>query len=528
MALETTNRQIRSRVGHWLNVALWGRRALSVGLAIALGMGLVACRGNEPGRDLGGASGAAPIAVVSEVAPPAVFDELRQPLESYQPQVSILSPRPDEVIESDRVAVQFSVQDFPLFKNADLGLGPHLHVFVDDQPYIATYDISQPLQLDNLAAGSHTIRAFASRPWHESFKNDGAFAQVTFHVFTKTERDRPDPSQPLLTYSRPQGSYGAEPIMLDFYLTNAPLHLVARQDNSDAVKDWQIRCTVNGESFMIEDWQPIYLEGFHPGKNWVQLELLDEDGLPIANAYNNTARIITYEPGGQDALSRLVRGELTAAEAIAITTLNPPPVIEPEPVPEEITEPLELVVPPAENSDSDRETSSAPGAIAPVSDPVRPEFAEPDQPASASEEGLMPEISDEPVLEEAVPSLDSAIESTVESTIESTVDTTVDALAAEAANEEAADEERDDPAIADETLPLPTPETTTGETMDDVLNTLETESSPMNADDGDAAPMEGYPLPEVLPEGVEGAQEDASQFAHDATDDASSPSGIPD
>ena len=87
-----------------------------------------------------------------------------------------------------------------------------------------------------------------------------------------------DSQVPLLTYSRPQGSYGAEPVMVDFYLTNAPLHFVAQDNPADEIRDWQIRCTVNGESFVIDRWQPIYLKGLKPGKNWVKLELIDEKG----------------------------------------------------------------------------------------------------------------------------------------------------------------------------------------------------------------------------------------------------------
>ena len=116
------------------------------------------------------------------------------------------------------------------------------------------------------------------RPWGESFKNEAAFAQTTFHVFAKTGANAPDPAQPLLTYSEPQGTYGAEPILLDFYLTNAPLHMIAQESSEDDLADWRVRCTVNGQSFLFEQWQPIYLKGFKPGQNWVQLTLVDEQG----------------------------------------------------------------------------------------------------------------------------------------------------------------------------------------------------------------------------------------------------------
>jgi hypothetical protein len=275
---------------------------------------------------------------ISEVSPPEAIQQLREVLDRYQPQVEIVAPRSNQVLEDNTVSVKLQVKDLPLFKDAKLGLGPHVHLFLDDQPYQAVYDASQPVVLKDLAPGTHTLRAFASRPWHESFKNEGAYAQTTFHVFTKTPNHNPDPAQPLLTYSRPQGSYGAEPIMLDFYLTNAPLHFVAQEDKTDEVEDWRIRVTVNGSSFVLDRWQPIYLKGFEPGKNWVQLEYIDENGNSIQNVYNNLARLFTYEPGGSDTLSKLVRGDLSFEAARGIVDPNYKPA-EPSPAPEVIRVP---------------------------------------------------------------------------------------------------------------------------------------------------------------------------------------------
>ncbi|MGV0028579.1 hypothetical protein [Phormidesmis priestleyi] len=282
------------------------------------------------------APGAAPVKLVgkiSEVSPPEVIQELRQALEQYQPQVTIVSPRAGEVLQDDVIEVRLRVKDLPLYKDKTLGLGSHLHVFLDNQPYRAVYDTSQPVTFTDLAPGTHTVRVFAGRPWHESFKNDGSYAQTTFHVFTKTSDHNPDPNLPLLTYSRPQGTYGAEPILLDFYLTNAPLHLVAQEDEQDDVVDWRIKVTVNGESFVIDRWQPLYLKGFKPGKNWVQLEYIDKKGNSIQNIYNNTARVFTYEPNGQDTLSKLVRGEISAADARGIVDQNYKPGVLPTPEP---------------------------------------------------------------------------------------------------------------------------------------------------------------------------------------------------
>ena len=259
---------------------------------------------------------------ISEVSPPEVIQQLRQVLEAYQPEVKILSPQPDEVFQDDTVTARFQVQDLPIFKNSELDMGPHLHVILDNQPYIAVYDLNQPLVLPDLSPGTHTLRIFASRPWHESFKNESAYAQTTFHIFTKTDDNNPDSTQPLLTYSRPKGNYGAEPILLDFYLTNAPLHLVAQENTKDEIADWRIRCTINGSSFVIDRWEPIYLKGFKPGKNWVQLEFLDEQGNPVKNVFNNTVRVISYEPKAKDTLSKLTKGELSADAARGIVEPN--------------------------------------------------------------------------------------------------------------------------------------------------------------------------------------------------------------
>jgi hypothetical protein len=371
---------------------------------------------------------------IAEASPPIVLQELRQALDDYQPQVTIISPRKNDVLTDTTVSVRFLVNDLPLFKNETFGLGPHLHVLLDNRPYQAVYDTSQPLVFDKLEPGTHTIRAFASRPWHESFKNEGAFAQTTFHVLTKTQDNNPDSDLPLLTYSRPQGTYGAEPILLDFYLTNAPLHLVAQADTTDDIADWRIRCTVNGDSFVIDRWQPLYLQGFKPGKNWVQLEYLDDKGNPVQNVFNNTVRLVEYQPNGDDTLSKLVRGELAAADVRGIVDpdyVPPAPEPTPEPSPEPTLEPTSkptpeptidptdqppstLATPQAEPS-PDLEATDRPSPIilpepsptlspAPPSEPFTPE------PAPSVPEVVLPPESEAPEAERVQPETPIVVE----------------------------------------------------------------------------------------------------------------------
>ena len=342
-------------------------------IAIAL-LSTVSCsRGNATTTMPAKSSNTIASGDIVEVSPPSVIQNLRREMEIYQPQVTIVSPEADAVFQDDKVEVSLQVRDLSIFKNYQLELGPHLHVILDNQPYIAVYDPDKPLILEDLEPGTHTLRVFAARPWHESFKNAGAYAQTTFHVFTKTQSNNPDSALPLLTYSRPKGTYGAEPILLDFYLTNAPLRLIATENN---VANWRIRCTINGYSFVLDSWQSIYLQGFKPGKNWVQLEFIDSQGNSVKNVFNNTVRTITYEPNSKDTLSQLVTGKLSADEARGIVDQNytvrtyeplneplpiptekpspetsptekpsPEPIIEPLPIPTETPSPEALIEP---------------------------------------------------------------------------------------------------------------------------------------------------------------------------------------
>ena len=257
---------------------------------------------------------------LAEVATPRIIKELDRDLQQYVPQVKIITPQAEQTFPRTEVNLELKVEDLPVFQDNKLQLGNHLNLVVDNELRRAIYNLNEPIVVKGLTPGTHTIRAFAARPWEESFKNEGAYAQTTFNVLTETNDNRPDPSLPLLTYNSPTGTYGAEPLLLDFYLTNAPLHAIAK--NNPELKDWRVRVTVNGTSFILENWQPIYLTGLEPGDNWVQLELIDEAGNNIENAFNNTVRVFTYDPQQQDTLAQLVSGRIPLTTAKSIVQPN--------------------------------------------------------------------------------------------------------------------------------------------------------------------------------------------------------------
>ncbi|WP_055074520.1 hypothetical protein [Pseudanabaena sp. 'Roaring Creek'] len=392
-------KQKTSRVkAYWQSIP-W-KKLSSLLLAIALCFYLTACGGDSKPESKNSDRQISPSASLVEVSPPTEIQRLSRFLEKYTPQVSIVSPKPDEVLPNTDVSVKFDVKNLPIFKNAEFGLGPHVHVTLDNQEYKALYDLNQTVTFEHLSAGTHTIRAFASRPWHESFKNEGAYAQTTFHVLTKTGENAPEAKVPLLTYSRPVGTYGAEPIMLDFYVQNVPLPELSKDDL--AIDDWQVRATVDGQSFTFDRWEPIYLKGFNAGQNWVKLELIEPDGDAIANVFNSTAHVINYQPNGTDTLARLVRGEKIANIDLIVN----PDYVAPTPTPVESASPVPVTDP----TTSKEENASSPStAVEPLKQEVKPADS-PNNDKDAKATSIIPVVPVVPVapLTKSLPAIEPA------------------------------------------------------------------------------------------------------------------------
>lgn len=255
----------------------------------------------------------------------------RGEMEEAAPVLKIVEPAEGSTVDGSTVKVRLDLggdlKGYEPHKNPD-GTGNHIHVILDNEPYEAYYELGQPFELRNVSEGQHTLRVFASRPWHESYKNEGSFQMVTFNVRGGGDPSKPtttnagqrmadnraseaspapaaegkdfgakskgdatvDRSKPLLTYSRPKGEYKgveADPIMIDFWLTNARLE----EDGGEH----RVRYSVDGgEPQYIKKWQPVWLKGWTEGKHKVKLELVDRSGNVVQNgSYNTTEREIT-------------------------------------------------------------------------------------------------------------------------------------------------------------------------------------------------------------------------------------------
>lgn len=227
---------------------------------------------------------------LQEVPPPAAVQQLQEALADRAPQVRILEPAADTVLSAEPWSLRLQVDDWPLVDGGDLGLGPHLLVQIDGQEPIR---LTRPeATLPPLSPGSHRLTVVAARPWGEAVKSPGAMAQIRLHRTAPNPLSLPAAGSPQLLPVSPPALAVAEPLLLDWLLVDAPLqHL--RDDDAR----WRLRVTVNGDSFLVDRQTPLWLRGWRPGTNAVQLELLDGRGEALNAPFNSLVLEVKLEPG---------------------------------------------------------------------------------------------------------------------------------------------------------------------------------------------------------------------------------------
>src|SRR2546423_3595992 len=310
--------------------------------ALSIAAFLIGCQSTNENSNTTATTTASPpvkqeLTVVSR--PQAIEELMKQRGEQDQakPTLKVVSPANNATISGSTVEVKLNLsgdlKGYMPHKDPATGKGNHIHVILDNQPYEAYYELGQPFELRNVAEGKQTLRVFPSRPWHESYKNDGAFQIVTFTVkgggdtskatttntgetmaspkgspaakpetasasptparegkdMGKSNAGEVDAAKPLLTYSRPKGEYAgadADSIMIDFWLVKATVGA-----------DYRVRYTVDdGAPAFIDAWEPIWLTGWSAGKHTVKLDLVDKNGNVVENGgYKSTTRADTLE-----------------------------------------------------------------------------------------------------------------------------------------------------------------------------------------------------------------------------------------
>jgi hypothetical protein len=215
------------------------------------------------------------------------------PLEGPAPTLKLRTPTNGQVIKADKVEVTLDVKNWGLAPDP----GNHIHLILDNEPYMAVRDASKPIDLNALVQkelghplteGTHVLRAFPGRAKHESVKEPAAFDIRVFSFKSKTPDFKFDAKAPLLTFSRPKGcSDAGSRVLLDFYVTNTKL----------GATDSRVHYTIDGNtSGDIVAFTPHFVENLPVGEHQIHIALQDQSGSPITGLFNDTTRTIKIAP----------------------------------------------------------------------------------------------------------------------------------------------------------------------------------------------------------------------------------------
>ena len=223
---------------------------------------------------------------------PLQIKPLSKSKEFPEAKLSLIEPGNLNDLSPGKTTFKFKVEHYELGAKTDdqkrKGLassekGQHIHVILNNKPYMAKYKDEFKITLEEK---SYNLIAFLSRSYHESIKNPEAFVNKQFTVGSSKDNIM-DTTQ--LFYSRPKGNYkgeGAKKILLDFYLPYIKL----------SEYGYNVRVSIDGkEQATLSEWKSYYIEGLKDGKHDITIELLDAKGNVVRESVNTTTRTITVE-----------------------------------------------------------------------------------------------------------------------------------------------------------------------------------------------------------------------------------------
>ena len=323
-------------------------------------------------------SSQSPSGRLQEVAPPGAVQQLREKLQRYQPNLRLVSPTDDSVINADSVDLVLDVRDWPVSRDIELGLGPHVVVQIDNQPPRQLDELDGnrvSVRLNDLAPGSHRFSAWAAYPWGEAVKTPGANLQGRFHLWQRVEGTQPENNAPWLVPVTNSANTALQPLLLDWIIWNAPL-----QNLRDGDGRWRLRLSVDGDSFLVDQQEALWLKGSSSSRgNLVQMELLNGVGEPITPEFNNQ---LIHQSGRKTTPPTWLKARLTEDELARLSgtplipaeELVPEAKATPEPIEERETKPEAQPVVTAEklteSPDEDEATASPKAKASPEAEKV--------------------------------------------------------------------------------------------------------------------------------------------------------------
>ena len=230
--------------------------------------------------------------VLQEVPPPVGVEKIRKRLTRHKPELSLLSPSEGDILLKglkEKWELVFNLKDWPLVEDPKFGLGTHLVVQIDeDKPMRISYSEGERIviEMDGLTPGTHRIGAYLAFPWGEALKEPGTNVESRINFFEKTEGTQPKSDQPWLTVVSPSSLGFKEPLLIDALIWNAPLQGLKEGDDR-----WRLKISMNGDSFLMDRQEALWVQGIAAGTNVVKFELLDGFGEAIEPVFNNQVRL---------------------------------------------------------------------------------------------------------------------------------------------------------------------------------------------------------------------------------------------
>ena len=232
---------------------------------------------------------------LQEVSPPGAVQQLKAALSSHTPRLELIRPSDGSLMKTGEVKLSLRIEDWPLAEDPQLGLGAHVVLQIDDDPPLRfghTDNDRLQITLPDLSPGSHRFTAYAALPWGEAVKSKGASLQWRLDLLQQLSGTQPDQDAPWLAVVSPSDLNSGDPLLIDWLIWNAPLQNLREGDGS-----WRLRISVNGDSFLVDRQEALWLKAPGNGNGSVQMELLDGLGDPITPVFNNQLRATSTRPG---------------------------------------------------------------------------------------------------------------------------------------------------------------------------------------------------------------------------------------
>jgi len=205
------------------------------------------------------------------------------PIHPNQPvRVIVESPREGEVMPWETVDVFVRAENYAIGEG-----GNRLHVILDNGSPMEHGNELKPVVLHGLAPGAHVLRVVAVKPDGKMLADPEAKTRVNFYVRRKDFSNFQPEDHPYLTVNLPKdGMAFPDPegkVWLDFRAHNVTL----------SKEGYRVRYRLDGVETLLNSPEPHAWTGLAEGRHRLVVELIDEEGDPVAEMFARVER--TFE-----------------------------------------------------------------------------------------------------------------------------------------------------------------------------------------------------------------------------------------